>query len=128
MRVSSPGRRSRADSSNIFASMATDPPVSAKPSRPVRPTPAAPTDWTNVRRSIRELLYAHFGAGATSDRSEVLPVVLQPALLMSGGIEIGGVQPGLVGFRERRPLLVDDREPRGIAIAALEDEMLAEYA
>src|SRR5688572_3397227 len=49
-------------------------------------------------------------------------------LLLAVRIEIAGVEPGFVGRFQRLPLVVDDREPGGVAVAALVDGSLAEHA
>src|SRR5690349_24383997 len=43
-------------------------------------------------------------------------------------VEVLGRQPGLVGQADRGPFAIEDREPRGLAVAALDDHVLAEDA
>ena len=48
--------------------------------------------------------------------------------MLSGGVEIGRVEPALEGRLERQPLAVEDREPAGIAVARFVDRRLVEHA
>ena len=48
--------------------------------------------------------------------------------LAAGVVEVRRVQPGLVGGADARPLGVGDREPVGVAVAALVDHRVAEPA
>ncbi len=53
---------------------------------------------------------------------------MMSAPLPSRRIEISRLQPPLVTCLDRRPFLVDDRIPGGVAILALDHEMLSEHA
>ena len=44
------------------------------------------------------------------------------------GVEVLGRQPRAEGRADRRPLAVEDREPRRVAVAPLDDHVLAEHA
>src|SRR5215472_18714655 len=52
----------------------------------------------------------------------------QALALAACGVEIAGIEPALEGLFERRPFAVEDREPAGVAVAALVDSGLAEEA
>src|SRR5258708_6571708 len=48
--------------------------------------------------------------------------------LLAGGIEICRRQPRLIGRLDRRPLAIGHRKPRGVAVASLDDHVLAKRA
>ena len=47
---------------------------------------------------------------------------------LPSAVEIGGIEPFLIGPFQRRPFLVDDRIPRRVAVFALHHHVLAENA
>src|SRR5262245_34716371 len=49
-------------------------------------------------------------------------------LLAAGGVEIFRREPALESGLAGRPLAVEHREPGGVAVASLDDEVLAEHA
>src|SRR5437667_104844 len=55
-------------------------------------------------------------------RSEARQIAQLPAC----GVEIARLQPGLECRAKRRPLAVDDREPRGVPVVAAGDHRLPE--
>src|ERR1043166_4256979 len=52
----------------------------------------------------------------------------QTQLLPAGGVEIVRREPALVGRLARRPFGIEHRKPRGVAVAALHDLVLAEQS
>ncbi len=52
--------------------------------------------------------------------------VFQAAFLVAGGVEVRRLEPGLVGPSQRRPFVVDHREPGGVPVRAFDDHVLAE--
>src|SRR5215831_12819428 len=68
--------------------------------------------------------WSDFDQYRTSTRVEAR----QALVLAACGVEIAGVEPALEGLFERRPFAVEDREPAGVAVAALVDRGLAEHA
>ena len=74
-----------------------------------------------VTRPTRDLVLK---AGRVT--SSTLCEVAQPRELPPLGVEVGRVEPLLVRGLDRRPLGVGDREPVGVAVAALGDHVVAE--
>src|SRR5215472_19100175 len=68
--------------------------------------------------------WSDFDQYRTSTRVEAR----QALVLAACGVEIAGIEPALEGLFERRPFAVEDREPAGVAVAALVDSGLAEEA
>src|SRR5262249_34419586 len=68
------------------------------------------------------------GGAGLGRSSEVGSEIRQAPALAAVGREITRVEPALEGGAQSRPVAVDDREPRGVAVAPAGDHRLPEQA
>src|SRR5687767_7684494 len=93
---------------------------------------AGDDDALRLRAGLRQPVGALDGRRVEAGRGRIpgsgRPARLEPANLATRRVEVRRIEPRLERALDRRPFRIGDRIPRGVAVAALVDDGLAEDA